>query len=583
MTIIDQLESLITPAIVGDESSVASISLLEQFYAILVSRLAIADVYNQLQRNQASIAEHNDSIFKQLWTQSSERELIISELAQTHHFDEIETEHLLTNAAHLGFEQLKALANDQFLPAFLQSKQAAIRHHLPIWASEIIAVPLTANAQKSLSKAGLSGDAAAGLTIMVADTEPRSAMLGIEELSTDKLSTNELSIDIQDSREQIVTIVEETIVINDDLNDTSVENALIMPMVNIDKDDGISYQKRNETNATKAPATELSADDLPAYINPNTQAIHQPISPRHNWLVPILLLIIALTALALLWFLVIQPKFMQPAAPVVIEPVIIKDPAPVAAVLKPAQLIIAVDNTGSLYTCTATIGDANLQNSLRQVLSTSFGEQARICEFTLEQGVATDLANITINRLPEILTLVRATPFARLELQDSSIRLEAPDSSLLQQLATNMRSLLPTTSVTTTDPTPLLNDVNSAYNDNNLNNPNDTFNNGTFNNETEFNNPTNDPNLNYQASDDDTNDRVVPTPSPNNNSVNNFNSINNSNGFDNSNNRNNAFSDRNQSSGSISESEVDNLANTSIVAEPLRNARPVDRNIANNN
>ncbi len=557
MTIIDQLESLITPAILEDDSSVASISLLEQFYAILVSRLAVTDVYNQLQRNQASIATHNDNMLKQLWTESSERELIISELAQTHHLDELETEHLITNAAHLGFGQLKDLANDQFLPAFLQSKQAAVRHYLPVWSSEIIANPITPLEQIAL----LDND-----KILNKDKQ-----LGRDEY---------LNVNQQENDEQVVAIVEETLIVDnidnidninvlDDistLNDT--DNAVSIPVITIDRDDGISNDSHD-----KAMLTSASIDSSPAYANSRNLPSTHANKSLNNWLIPILLVIIALAALALVWSLVIQPKFMQSAEPVIVEPVVIEDKAPIAAVLKPAQLTIAVDNSGSLYTCTATIGDINLQNSLRQALNTSFGEQANICQFIIEQGIATDLANISINSLPEILTLVRATPFARLELQDSSIRLEAPDSNLLQQLATNMRSLLPTTSVTTTDPTPLLNDANnpnSAYNENDLNNPN-----GSFNNDTGFNN--NDPNSNYQPPDDDTNDVVVPAPSPNNDSFSNSNSINNSN------NRNNAFSDRNQQSGPISESEVENLANTSIVAEPLRNARPVDRNITNNN
>lgn len=579
MTIIDQLESLITPAIVGDDPSVASISLLEQFYAILVSRLAIADVYNQLQRNQASIATHNN-MFEQFWTEPSERELIISELAQTHHLDELETEHLITNAAHLGFGQLKELANDQFLPAFLQSKQADIRHYLPVWASEIIANPITPIEQIAL----LDND---------------------KKLNNDKQlgRNNPLTLDPQENNEPVVAIVEETLVV-DGLNDingindikalddvsilndtdtgTDTENTMAMPVITIDKDDGISNESHD-----KAISSRASADSSPAYANTNTNANSKNLSGTHankspnNWLIPILLLIIALAALALLWSLVIQPKFMQPAETVIIEPVVIEDKAPIAAVLKPAQLIIAVDNSGSLYTCTATIGDVNLQNSLRQALTTSFGEQASICEFIIEQDIATDLANININSLPEILTLVRATPFARLELLDSSIRLEAPDSNLLQQLAINMRSLLPTTSITTTDPTPLPNDVNNPNGANNLNNSNGNFDNGAG-----FN--TNDPNSNYQSSDDDTNDRVMPAPSSNNDNFNNTNNVNNpnyanSNNNSNANIRNNAFSERSQQSGPISESEVDNLANTSIVAEPLRNARPVDNNLNLNN
>ena len=530
MTIIDQLESLITPAVVGNDQSVASISLLEQFYAILVSRLAIAEVYNQLQRNQTPIAKYDDSIFKQLWTESEQRELIISELAQTHYLDEIETEHLITQASHLGFGQLKNLANDQFLPAFLQSKQGAIRHYLPVWASEVIAAPVT-------------------------------PLKPLAILNNDK----QLDNDVQEDGEQVVAIVEETLIVDslndiNALNDTNIvntESAGAMPVIAIHKDDGI-----NDDSHDKALHTNESVNSPPAYANPNNLSTRQANKPNTNWLIPILLPIIALTALALLWFLVIQPKFAQPTVPVVVEPIVIEAPAPIAATLKPVQLNIAVDNSGSLYTCTATIGDTNLQNNLRQVLNTSFGEQASICNFVVEQGVAIDLAGISIEKLPDIFTLVRATPFARLELQDNNMRLEAPDNVLLQQLATTMRSLLPTISITTIDPAPLPNDVNNTMAD--------TINNsdGTVNNNSGFANNMNGMDSNYQLADDNTNDRVIPAAPLNN--------------PNDANRRNNAFSD-NQTSGSVSESEVDNLANTAIVAEPLRNARPVDNNLNLNN
>ena len=133
---------------------------------------------------------------------------------------------------------------------------------------------------------------------------------------------------------------------------------------------------------------------------------------------------------------------------------------------------------------------------------------------------------------------------------------------LLQQLATTMRSLLPTISITTIDPAPLPNDVNNTMAD--------TINNsdGTVNNNSGFANNMNGMDSNYQLADDNTNDRVIPAAPLNN--------------PNDANRRNNAFSD-NQTSGSVSESEVDNLANTAIVAEPLRNARPVDNNLYLNN
>src|SRR5699024_12719328 len=84
MNIIDQLEQIVTPAVLGsqidneqvidghriDHGSVSYVSLLEQFYAILAARLALPQIYSQLLRDDEPIANGNvvgAPLCAQLW------------------------------------------------------------------------------------------------------------------------------------------------------------------------------------------------------------------------------------------------------------------------------------------------------------------------------------------------------------------------------------------------------------------------------------------------------------------------------------------------------------------------------------
>ena len=520
MKIIDHLETTLTAAIAGDDPSVADVSLLEQFYAILVTRLASAQIYSQLLSSQTS-SESNHSVFEQIWSDIDQRQLIVTELAATHHVDEMRTEQLLNKATHLGYVELKNLADGQFLPAFLQTQQASIREYLPVWAASAISAPIP------ITQAPLIG--ADRVAAPIIDIEPLP-----------RLSENE----------PVVAVVKEVISVNDegDLHSTIVTTSFNEPKISIVK----------ESTTVDSGAIHANPSD---YHTSEVLIARPSRKPSNSWIIPLLLLIIALTALALLWFLVIQPKLTPPIAPVVAQPVPVVIEEKIAIQLTPAELTVGIDNSGGLLTCTATVGDIALQDALRQALNTSFGEQISICELKIEKGVATDLGNLTIGTLPQVLTLMRATPFARLQLQQNSLSLEAPDNRLLQQLASDIRALLSTMTIAAPMILADSTDANTGNFDNSLNNE---FNNG-------LDNMDNSTGINsqqpiFQASDDDTNDRVIPAQ-PRNNDIDNRNTL------DNRNSNNNNV---NQQRGSISVSEVESLANNSIVAEPLRNARPVE-------
>lgn len=547
MTIIDQLDQTVTTAVLGDDNSVAHISLLEQFYAILITRLAQPAVYSQLLRADQDLpiqsTTTSSTLFEQLWEIVSLRKLLIDELAATYHVDTQITESLLINAAPLAYQELKILANGQFLPAFLQAQQLSVRSYLPVWAEEVI-LPINAVSNEM----GLNKD----------------TLINNIEVTDANANANVMS----DAVSETQTIPEQAFVTNklsiDPLESTEVKNDKLL----LDKEPLLT----NTVDALHAnPSDYYDAGISESRLNVRTR------NRRNDLMVRVLILAGALAAIGLVWALVIQPNYMTPAAPVVTSPVVITPVSePVAKVSIPAELIVGVDDSGSLYSCTATVGDTELQNALKQALSMSFGEQVSICELRVRQGVANSLSSINVETLPSIFTLLRSVPFARLQLQHDTLNLEAPDDTLLQRLLIDMRTLVPAIAITSAAPLPLDNSNGLADDANNdmsmMNGRNNEFTNENIPLDNTYdstypNNNNLSRNQNYQPSDDNTNDIIEAAPPRNNNSDDSFNS--------NANN-NRAFT---TPAGSMSASEVNDLANTTIVAEKLRNERPVDKNL----
>jgi len=512
MNIIDQLEQTVTPAVLGVSGSVAHLSLLEQFYAILVTRLAVPEVYTQLQRTYNLLDPvASRPLFEQLWQQPSQRRLLIQELAATHHIDETTTEKLVTNAAHLAYQELKQLANGQFLPAFLQAQQPTIRQYLPVWASSVIA-PVAEVTEEPL---------------IYENNQVTKAVVAAEQA----LATDDMPVVIE-------------------TNDDSVPIA---------------------TDAIHANPSTYHTLDTRAEVRSRNQ--------RNDLLVRLLLLGGALLAIGLVWALFFRHDNAEPVQSVVVAPVVTTPEVTTPQVLIPAQLMVGVDDSGNLYTCSATVGDVNLQTSFRQALITSFGEQASICDVTVQEGVATTLASMNIATLPNVLTLMRAAPFSRLQLQNDSIRLEAPDDILLQRLLIDVRTLIPAMTITTATPIaiaqPPANTYDETYNNSNFNNGDNNNatipNNGSAPITTNDNMITNQPNQQPASSNSnsiDNNIESAPPPPPR--------SINS--------NRNNLPPNDQpvQSSGPMSQAEVDAIANNTIIAESAQGGRPVDKNAISN-
>jgi len=542
MNIIDQLEKTVTPAVMGndDSNNVAYVSLLEQFYAVLAARLAVPQVYSQLLRTDQVITSSNNEspLFEQIWQDKKLQETIVQELSATHHIDEQTTKQLLISAAPLAYRELKVLANGQFLPAFLQDKQAALRPYLPIWAAAVITATQGVNQQ--IQKSFNSDDDHVSVHVPVSDD------------------------------------------ISNRLDDATLDTGIVAPITNNDVGsiEQISTAERANTEAldddTIASSDAIHANPAAYHLAENSNLKHAQVrtrNQRNDLLIRVFLLIVALAALALAaWALLVKPNNeipVEPVAAVPVEPPLA--PVPPVPTTTPVELIVGVDNGGNLYTCSATVGDTALQSTLQQALNTSFGEQASICELNIQDGVATSIANMPAETLPNVLTMLRSTPFARLHVQNDRLTLEAPDNMLLQKLVTEIRSLVPAMVVESTAPLPLPDNSNIGDATNNMANANNQFvDDGAGINNQYNNNGVNSNSGEYQASDDDTGDRVIPTPLSNNNSFNNAPNNLPTNGASNIPNN---FPSNNQTTrppGPFSPSEVDEMANTVIVAEPAQ-------------
>ena len=543
MNIIDQLEQTVTSAVLGgysnegnisgvyvnddntgqvDNSSVSHVSLLEQFYAMLAARLALPQIYSQLLRDDEPIANENiieTPLFEQLWQAPNSRQTIIQELAATHHIDEVTTIKLIMNAAPLAYRELKVMANGQFLPAFLQSQQPTFRHYLPIWSARLITA-----AQHD-------------------EDELFNAQSAVADIAAAPVSLNKYAASV------------------------------VIPSENLITEPNVAAELANESFDNSLDTSAIHANPAEHHLAENGSLKRQKVrtrNQRNDLLIRVFLLLAAITAIGLVWALLIKPNNATPVEPVVTAPAVIAPIVePPAQILTPVELIIGVDNSGSLYTCTASVGDAALQDTLQQALNSSFGEQAGMCQFTVQEGFANNIANMPIEVLPNIFTLLRATPFARLQLQNDRMILEAPDSMQLQQLATDIRALVPTMMVDSTAPLPLPNndgmgaaDMNGANNQYDVNNYN-------ANNNVNGNND-------YQATDDDTGDSVMPAPARNND-------FNNPPMYDQPSNNaamnsvpmnnapvNNQRPASTRPPGPFSESEVDDMASSVIVAEPAQ-------------
>lgn len=144
MDIIGYLTRTVSPAVLGDNSSPAKQSLLEQFYAIFAARLANNDTYGRFSND--TIARDDQGFYDRIWTDDTHRDRISRELAGAHNVDATAARGLITMAAPLAYHEIKSLAGTTPVPQFLNDNLASYQHHIPAWATALAPAGLVAAA-----------------------------------------------------------------------------------------------------------------------------------------------------------------------------------------------------------------------------------------------------------------------------------------------------------------------------------------------------------------------------------------------------------------------------------------------------
>ncbi|GAA0308736.1 hypothetical protein [Psychrobacter aestuarii] len=389
MSLIDRLNQTVTPAILGATATDAQSDLLEQFYAILITRLAQPEIHAQLLADNAA-ATGAPILLEQLWQQPDQRALLIQELADAHHVDAKSTAQLLISAAHLGYQELKSSAQDIHLPTYLTPEATNVRAYLPAWSATVIAP-----------------------TVAVVNQDPLNAP----------------TADLYDNH----ALPNATVPTGQALDNPNI------PVI-VDKDTPV---------ADEVVSSAIHASPLD-HRSPESRAEVRARNQRNDLMIRLGLLAAAIAAIGLIWAFVYHEEPEPTVTPVVAtQPA---PPPAEAANLTPAEVMVSVDDAGNLYSCTATVGDTGLQENLMQAVTSSFGNQSNLCNITVQDGFATQLENINAATLPEVFNVMKNTPFSRLMIQNGSVSIEAPDNVQLQQLTGNVQSLWPTVTITPVAP-----------------------------------------------------------------------------------------------------------------------------------
>lgn len=251
------------------------------------------------------------------------------------------------------------------------------------------------------------------------------------------------------------------------------------------------------------------------------------------------------------------PVVTTPVAPAVTAP-------PVSAAAIPAKLTLKMDVGQSLYECQATVGNAQLEEALFNALIAGVGEQARQCVITIDANTATEMTSLP--SLAGILSVVLPVSFATVELQDNTLSLSAPDPNALNQMIMQIQSMAPALTIKVLEP---IVPTDNTTEDMNGSDPNAT---GSMP-------PNLDPNAMNNSADMGYNNPTMPSNNnmgyaPNEGGVNNGGQPNYNPSMP-PNNYNAPIDNGNNNSGPISEMELDELTNMTIVAEPAQGGRPV--------
>ncbi|MDO5769092.1 MAG: hypothetical protein Q4P13_06265 [Psychrobacter sp.] len=322
----------------------------------------------------------------------------------------------------------------------------------------------------------------------------------------------------------------------------------------------------NNGSTAEVLISPTDSSDIPSVpLNPNDHAQNFKMRGRGNKNTPMLwwLLLPAVLGLAALaWWGLTQYQSRNQGQLEAQAPAEIKA-APAEQTTKAAESLIGpsftlkMDVDQRLYDCKGAVGSAEQQSALIAMLQASLGEQAAQCQIEVDPNV--DAAKPLPPALSNIVPMITPISFATMNLQGNIIRLSAPDAAALQQLSTNIQAIAPSLTVEISAPPAMpMNNIpetgldqsqnpnavmeGQGYGDNNMttNIPN-TVNSGSMSSDSAL-----PPSASSMAP-------TYPSPVPSTPSA-----------------------DMNTAPpGPISQSELDGMLNTVIVAEPANGGRPI--------
>lgn len=136
MDIIGHLARTVTPAVLADNHNPQNESLLKQFYALFIAKLADQESFTRVGSQEI---HHDDlGLFDRLWTDEGQKNHIAEELAAHNNVDTISVKGLIASAAPLAFNEIKSLAGSVPIPQFLRDNLESYRNHIPTWATSVL-------------------------------------------------------------------------------------------------------------------------------------------------------------------------------------------------------------------------------------------------------------------------------------------------------------------------------------------------------------------------------------------------------------------------------------------------------------
>lgn len=136
------------------------------------------------------------------------------------------------------------------------------------------------------------------------------------------------------------------------------------------------------------------------------------------------------------------------------------DQVAVAADIEPASLRIATGDANTLYACRMNVGDENLQATVMNALSSTFGDEANKCRADVDDGFAIDMPAAA--QLASILTIVKDVPNASMIIKGDKIVVNSPDAAALQTLVSDLQAAAPAMTVEAEGPLDLQREIDDS-------------------------------------------------------------------------------------------------------------------------